>query len=103
MTINVEKGPIKIDLKRVREYARRGEVVGLREATLPGKGWSRSLDGVEWMEKGLDLVEQVQLAIDAGATAFNFAIKETDGTGRITYAYPDFGIREITQNDEPLC
>ncbi len=96
-------GPVVIDLKRVHAYARSGQVVGLREVALPGKGWSRTLDGIEWMEKGLSLNEQVRLAVDAGATAFNFAIKETDSTGRITYVYPDFGIREVTCTEAAIC
>lgn len=93
-------GPIRIDLDRVHKYARGGQVVGLREAALPNRGWSLSHEGKQWMELGLSLEEQVSLAIEAGATGFNFAIKETDTNGRITYVYPDFGLREITVTDQ---
>lgn len=92
-------GPLQIDLTRVHAYSSRGQLVGLREVAMPGKGWSLSHEGTLWSELTLPLEEQVRLAVDAGATGFNFAIKETDQWGRITYVYPDFGLREITVND----
>lgn len=77
----------QINLNQVRAYCAGYQSLRLHMAIIPGEGWTGGL----W-DQAAPVDEQVQVAINMGATYFNFEIRDQSGQLR----YPDFGIREVT-------
>ena len=82
----------KIDLSEVYRLYPNSLICGVEEFYVPGLAWTSLVDGRHIATNDRSVEEQVDLAIQEGATSIQFKIRDANGK----MCYPDYKVKELT-------